>query len=252
MLPQKCINLYKYGHESCEKPPYFNGGFAEYIYLRPGTAILKIPNELSDEEVTPVNCSTSTVAACLDYSSFKSGDFVVVQGLRMLGINACAMAKDRGARWVVALDVDKNRLNMEKKFGADELINIQEITVDKIIYKNRGPDLVIEATGDPSMILFGLKLLRIGGSYSFLGTVSPGAYVEIDSYNIVSKQLTIQGIHNYNSRHLVQAMDFLSRGKNRYPLELTTHRFPLIETERALQLLANRGAVRPVIFPGMD
>lgn len=253
MLPQKCINLYKYGHESCEKAPYFNGGFAEYIYLRPGTAILKVPDELSDEEVTPINCSTSTVAACLDYSSFKSGDFVVVQGVGMLGINACAMLKDRGAGWVVAIDVDKNRLDMAQKFGADELINVQDNTIDRITYRGQNPDLVIEATGDPAMIPLGLKLLRIGGSYSLLGLVSPGAHVEIDGYTIVSKHLTIQGIHNYHTRHLVQALDFIYRAKNRFPFkELTTRHFPLAETEQALQLFANKEAVRPVIVPGMD
>ena len=42
--------------------PHFLGGFAEYCYILPGTWILKLPDELSDEEATPLNCGVATMA----------------------------------------------------------------------------------------------------------------------------------------------------------------------------------------------
>ena len=53
-MPQKCHGVRKYGHDLAEQDPHFLGGFAEYCYILPGTWILRLPDELSDEEATPL------------------------------------------------------------------------------------------------------------------------------------------------------------------------------------------------------
>lgn len=55
-MPQKSNGVRKYGHDLVEEDPHFLGDFAEYCYVVPGTGILKLPDELSDEEATPINC----------------------------------------------------------------------------------------------------------------------------------------------------------------------------------------------------
>ena len=35
-LMMKCRELTKYGHDSCDAAPHFNGGFAEYCYITSG------------------------------------------------------------------------------------------------------------------------------------------------------------------------------------------------------------------------
>ena len=62
-MPQKCHGLRKYGHDRADEDPHFVGGFAEYCYILPGTWILKLPDELSDEEATPLNCGVATMAS---------------------------------------------------------------------------------------------------------------------------------------------------------------------------------------------
>jgi threonine dehydrogenase-like Zn-dependent dehydrogenase len=47
------------------------------------------------------------------------GDTVVVQGLGLLGIYGCAIAKASGARKVIGLDAVSDRLQIAKNFGAD-------------------------------------------------------------------------------------------------------------------------------------
>ena len=49
-LMMKCRDLKKYGHDACDAPPHFLGGFAEYCYITPGTCVIKVPDNLSDEE----------------------------------------------------------------------------------------------------------------------------------------------------------------------------------------------------------
>ena len=84
-MPQKCQGVRKYGHDLAEEDPHFLGGFAEYCYILPGTWILKLPDELSDEEATPLNCGVATMAAVTEAADIALGDTVVVQGLGCSG-----------------------------------------------------------------------------------------------------------------------------------------------------------------------
>ena len=85
-------------------PSPFNGAYAEYYYLRAGHWVFKVPDELSDEMVTPVNCALSQVTFGLRQAGFQMGDTLVVQGAGGLGANACAVAKEMGADMVIAID----------------------------------------------------------------------------------------------------------------------------------------------------
>lgn len=255
-LPQKCINLFKYGHEASIEPPHFNGGFAEYIYLIPGTTIIKVPDHLTDKEVTPVNCATSTAAAGLDEIGLKAGDRVLVQGGGMVGLCAASLAKDLGAYQVVVLDAIHHRLEMVKRCGADVGINVinksEEELKEEVLSAFHGypPDVVVEATGIPKVVVSGIDYLRIGGSYLLLGLVSPDLMVTFDAHLLIKKFLKLVGVHNYGPQHLVAALRYVERNKDRYPFqELVTHEFSLEETSEALLLSESKEAIRPAIIP---
>ena len=42
-------------------PPYFNNAYGDYYYLRPNHYVYKLPDEISDDIATPVNCALSQV-----------------------------------------------------------------------------------------------------------------------------------------------------------------------------------------------
>src|SRR5881394_2417885 len=136
-MPQKCHGVRKYGHDLAEQDPHFLGGFAEYCYILPGTWILKLPDVLSDEEATPLNCGVATMASVTEAAEIALGDAVVVQGLGLLGLYGCAMAKARGARLVIGLDAVPGRLEVAKKFGADHTFNIKDMSDKEIVAKVR-------------------------------------------------------------------------------------------------------------------
>ncbi len=60
-MPQKSEGLRKYGHGLVSDDPHFIGGFADYCYILPGTGILKLPDDITDEEATPLNCGVATM-----------------------------------------------------------------------------------------------------------------------------------------------------------------------------------------------
>ena len=94
----------KYGQESALHPPHLLGGFGQLRYLLPGTGIALVPSELTDDEVAPVNCGVSTMAAVTEAAAIEPGDTVAVFGAGLLGLYGVAMARVKAADHVVAID----------------------------------------------------------------------------------------------------------------------------------------------------
>src|SRR5579872_55741 len=114
-LPQKCEQLFKYGHERITPAHPLSGGLAEFCHLARGTPVLRVPEALPDLVVCPVNCATATVAAAMRAAGGGRERAVLVQGAGMLGLTACAMASSQGAREIVASDVDPQRLALARR-----------------------------------------------------------------------------------------------------------------------------------------
>jgi D-arabinose 1-dehydrogenase-like Zn-dependent alcohol dehydrogenase len=95
-LMMKCLHLKKYGHDSCANPPHLQGGFAEYCYISPGTCVIKIPDNLTNEEVAPANCALATVSAGWDILKLRPFENVLILGAGALGIYAAALASHLG------------------------------------------------------------------------------------------------------------------------------------------------------------
>ena len=255
-MPQKSQGVRKYGHDLVEEDPHFLGGFAEYCYVVPGTGILKLPEELSNEEATPINCGVATMVCVTEATQIQMGDVVAIQGLGLLGLYGCAMAKTRGARLVIGLDAVADRLKVAKKFGADLTIDISGREEDDIVAQVRelappdGVDAVIEVCGVPAVVPAGMKMLRIGGRYTLAGLVNPDANVTVDANLFVKKWITLRGIHNYHPRHLIQALDFVVANRGRFPFkEIVDSKFKLDDLAEAFKRASERSVLRAAIVP---
>jgi alcohol dehydrogenase len=257
-MPQKCHGVRKYGHDLAAEDPHFLGGFAEYCYILPGTWILKLPEELSDEEATPLNCGVATMASVTEAAEIALGDAVVVQGLGLLGLYGAAMAKARGARCVIGLDAVASRLEVAKKFGADHVIDIARIPAQAVVDEVRalcrpdGADAVIEVCGVPDVIPQGLQMLRTGGRYVLGGLVNPDANVTIDANILLRRWITMRGIHNYHPRHLIQALDFVMANRKRFPFkDIVDAKFALKDLDAAFKKASERTVLRAAVVPGL-
>lgn len=256
-MPQKAAGLRKYGHDLVEEDPHFLGGFADYCFIQPGTGILKLPDEISDEEATPLNCGVATMISVTEAAEITMGDTVVVQGLGLLGLYGCAIAKARGAAKIIALDPVPQRLEMASKFGADVTIDVSKLDSNDLIKQVReavpsadGVDVVLEVCGVASVVPVGIQMLRIGGRYVLAGFVGPGANVELDAHDLVRKWITLRGIHNYHPRHLIQALDFVMTNRHRFPFkEIVDSRFKLEQLDDAFAKAANHTVLRAAVVP---
>lgn len=255
-MPQKCDGVRKYGHDRADDPPHFLGGFAEYCYILPGTGILRLPDALSDEEAAPLNCGVATMVGATEAAAIEIGDVVVIQGLGLLGIYGCAMAKARGARLVIGVDAVGARLEAARRFGADYIVDVggkdssQLIDAVRALALPDGVDVVIEVCGVPAAVQSGVDMLRIGGRYVLAGMVNPESYVTVDANTLVRRWITLRGIHNYHPRHLIQALDFVMANRGRFPFrELVDSKFRLEELDTAFKKAAECSVLRAAIVP---
>ena len=256
-IRQKCTSLFKYGHESIEVEPALNGGFAEYVCLVPGTTILRIPDELDDATVVFANCSLATMAAAIRMLEVQAGETVLVQGAGLLGLCACALCSAREARVVLVTDVSEERLGEARRFGATHTLNVSDLADEefgaaaKDIAGEYGFDAAIEACGQPAAITQGLEALRIGGRYLWAGCVFPGAMLQLDAYQITTRLINIQGLHNYAPEDLKTALNFLSGEGRRFPFDtVVAKEYPLAEIEQAVEEAKARKDVLRIAVKG--
>ncbi|HEY8491197.1 MAG TPA: zinc-binding dehydrogenase [Dehalococcoidia bacterium] len=224
--------------------PGFTGAYAEYYYLRPGHFVYKVPDDLPDEMVAPVNCALSQVIFGLNQAGLRFGDTIVIQGAGGLGINATAVARDMGADRVIVIDAVPARLELAKRFGADEVVSLQEYPepmarIAKVmeLTQGRGADVVAEFVGLPSAIPEGLAMTRPGGTYLEIGNISIGQTATLDpAAQLVFGSKKIVGVVMYEPWVIPAALDFLVRNRSRYPFDqVVSHKFPLEQIDEAFQ-----------------
>jgi threonine dehydrogenase-like Zn-dependent dehydrogenase len=235
---------------SIEEYPYCNGGFADYFYLFPGHFVFKAPDDLSDEALTPLNCALAQVVYGLQKGGVRMGDAVVIQGAGGLGLYAVAVAKEMGAGLVIAIDGVPARLEMAKQCGADYVLDITQLQdpqervarVKELTGYRGGADVVVEVVGYPQVVPEGLEMLRRGGTYVEIGNIWPGSTVTLDMSRILFGTTTIVPTAHYDPYVLVQALDFLTRTKDKYPLtRIASHKFPLERIAEAFEVAEWRG-----------
>jgi threonine dehydrogenase-like Zn-dependent dehydrogenase len=221
--------------------PYFIGTFADYYYVTPRQPVFKVPDELSDDVLGPVNCAMGTVTQGLTVAGVHEGQSVVIQGAGGLGLTATAMAKDMGADRVIVLDRLENRLRLAEEFGADSTINIEEYKTPESriqrvreLTRGRGADVVMELVGYAPLLPEGIAMLTNGGTFVEIGLYFSGQTVPFDPSTLVLTGKRIVGSVMYRPILMATIVDFLVRTRHKFPFHtLVSHTFRLADVNEA-------------------
>ena len=248
--PQKSEALYKYGHEQMNDTYQLNGGFASHCHLRKNTTLFKLPKNLSNLEAAPLNCTHATIAGALRLAGDLNNKNILVNGVGMLGLSACAMAKEEGAKNVWSQDIDSKKATNSLKFGAKKTFIYGEGEISPAVNAEGGIDVIIETSGNPEAIEYCLKLLGIGGTLVLVGSVFSQRDLTINGEYLVRNLLTIKGLHNYIPEDLATAINFMEKAHLKYPFEsLVGKTFSLQELDEAFASAQNGGYYRIGILP---
>lgn len=201
----------------------------------------------------PMTCVTNIVRA----AEQKMGDKIAVIGCGFMGLMVIAGLKNRALGDLVAIDLDDNRLEMAKKYGATKTINPRNCDPEEAAYEitnGRMFDCIVEITGSLRGLQTALSVAKIAGRGKIL---TPSVYskkevwTEEMAYNMMYRSPIIHVVHPWYTNEYMHTLNIAvdAYAKGIYPTdELISHRIPFEKTQEGFELLANS---RPDFIKGI-
>jgi threonine 3-dehydrogenase len=225
-----------------------DGCYAEFIKL-PKRQVLKLPKSLTPEYGACLDSMGNAVHAVS--KGDVSGKTVLVVGCGPIGLFSIRVAFALGATRVYASDISPYRLDMARKAGATQVFDAKNTIVSqelKTLTDGLGVDVVLEMSGSGPGLDDAFKGLKLGGTVVLLGI--PKGRVEIDiTSNIIFKEAKVLGV---NGREMFQTwflmLELLESGKLDIDF-IITHRFPLEEFGKAIELIAQGNSGKILLEP---
>jgi L-iditol 2-dehydrogenase len=246
-----CERLEDYGNSlHCAPAPHLFGGWAEYMYLLPGTPIFRVPDDLPDEVavLTEIMAVTHGVEKALSVIGMSGGDrfggSIAVLGAGPLGLCHLIKAKLLGAGTIIATDRFASRLRAAEAFGATTTMASDDTDAAERIARvrektgGRGPDIVLSCSGVPETFVEALRMVRMGGVVVEAGTfVDMGPVAINPNADICTKNVTAIGIGGETATSYLPAMRLMAANLKRLPLEkFVSHRFGLDRAQEAVEV----------------
>ena len=243
-----CLN---YGHRGVHSHYGHTeqGAYAEYV-VHNIRSVFKLPEGMS-YDLGAVTDPASIALHCANRAGIFSGANVAVIGPGPVGILAAEAARALGASRVVVAARGERKKIVEKfgyeVFDTEELEGIDERFRE--MFPN-GVDRVLDAAGTTTTVPMAIKMLARGGRCSTVGI--PNTEACIPMAPLVLDELELVGSRAV-SGEMQATLDFIQDGRIR-AADIITHRFPLEEFARALEVTDKRidGAMKVLIDMSID
>jgi threonine 3-dehydrogenase len=170
-----------------------NGCFAEYVSM-PASNIWPVSKDIPDKYAAvfdPLGNAMHTVM--IEPVAFKD---VLITGAGTIGLFSIPIAKANGANKVIVVEPNLMKRNLAHELGADLVLDPSESDIkDKILNftEGYGPEILLEMSGNNSVLDLGLDVISNGGSVSLLG-INGGDVTLNLSERVIFKGIALHGI----------------------------------------------------------
>jgi threonine dehydrogenase-like Zn-dependent dehydrogenase len=219
-----------------------DGAFAPYL-LAPQQALFRISRDVPRDDAVlfePLACVVGSVVR----APIQAGDNVVIIGAGPMGLLFAQMYQLLGAGKIIVADITPFRLNFAKELGMDEVFNPTKIDLPEAVHAltGLGADVVVDAVGNQLGIA--IELARRAGQVIAFG-LRPHDNPLINQYTITRYDLTIHGTF-VGLKPFVQTIQLLESGRLQ-PSKLITHRVPLSELSRGVELMRSGQGMKVIV-----
>ena len=231
------------GHDKGHRANGFttDGGFAEYAVNHVNT-LVRVPPAMSDEEATLI-VTAGTATYGLDVlGGLIAGQSLAVIGPGPIGLMAVGVAKALGAAPVILIGTrrDRSRLDIGRRFGADEIVTVEEgdpVDAVRRFTRGRGVDYAMECSGAPKAVNQAAYMVSRGGRICLAAFAHEPVLVDVA--HLVSNNIYVFGIRGEGRSATRRAAALMA--ERRFPAKLVhTHTFPLAEVPTAIRYAAER------------
>ncbi|HUN97505.1 MAG TPA: zinc-binding dehydrogenase [Bradyrhizobium sp.] len=211
-----------------------DGGHAPYLKV-PANTLVPLPDELSFEAGAAISCGTGTAYNALIRLNLSARHTVAIFGQGPVGLSATQLARAMNAR-VIALDVNSQRLQRAREFGAYALINPDKddaVEALRELTHGVGVDCSLETSGVSSARVCAVRATKIWGVCCFVGE---GGDVTINvSQDMIRRQMTIVASWTFSTVGQAECASFIAeRGID--VGQIYTNRWPLDQAAEAYRL----------------
>ena len=210
-----------------------DGAFAEYIVMPAGNLWPHL-SEIDLDVASIFDPFGNAVHVATQYRLVAED--VLITGAGPIGLMASIVARHNGARFTVVTDVSDYRLELARKIGVTEAVDVRTTRLRDVQQKlgmKEGFDVGFEMSGVPSAMREMIGSMAHGGRIAVLGL--PDHEFPIDWSEVVFKMLTIRGVYGRQIFETWYQMSvFVQSGLDISPV--ITHRFPYTEYEEAFRI----------------
>ena len=193
---------------SCDEYRH-HGAFAEYVAV-PAHLLHRLPDAVTFEQAAMVE-PMSVALHAVRRSDLRGGETAAVIGVGMVGMLVVQCLRALGCERVIAIDIDRDRLELAGKLGASLTLDAEDLGEQIADYtQGRGADLAFEVVGVTSTLQTAIECVSRGGRIVLVGNIEPR--VELPLQDVVTGELTLVGTCA-SAGEIPECLDLLASGR---------------------------------------
>ncbi|NER99474.1 MAG: alcohol dehydrogenase catalytic domain-containing protein [Symploca sp. SIO1B1] len=249
-----CFFCHRQEYSLCPNLVFNNGTFAEYLKIPSAIVqhnLLALPDDLDNALASltePLACVLHGVAS----SNVQAADRVVVIGDGAIGLMFTAVLAQKSAAEVLLFGGHDQRLQIGEQLGASRTFNHHNLKDVPGLVRNLtdgwGADIVIEATGVPSVWEMAIACGRPGATINLFGGCPRDTTITVSTEELHYSSLTLKGVFHNTPTFVREALSLLASRVIPFELLISDHR-PLKDLEQVFEDMKNRQSIKVAIEP---
>jgi alcohol dehydrogenase len=202
-------------------------------------SLILVPTGADEDALVMVSDILPTGFECgVLKGNVQPGDTIAIVGAGPVGLAALMTAQFFSPAVSIVIDVDDNRLEVAKKFGATNVINSADgkaVAAVMALTSNRGVDVAIEAVGVPATFGICQDIVAAGGHLANIGVHGHSVELKMDTLWSRNITLTTRLVDAVTTQMLLRTV--LSTKLS--PRKLITHEFAMGDMLKAYDVFGN-------------
>ena len=246
----KCVYCRKQMYSHCTTGGWIlgnsiDGTQAEFVRIpHADTSLYPISEGADEEALVMLSDILPTGFECgVLNGKVQPGSVVAIIGAGPIGLAALLTAQFYSPAEIIMIDLDDNRLEVAKRFGATATINSGDgkaVATIMTLTKGRGVDTAIEAVGIPTTFVMCQEIIAPGGVIANIGVHGAKADLHLEKLWDRNISITTRLVDTVSTPMLMNVM----QSHKLDPKLLITHRFTFDQILEAYDTFANAAKTR--------
>ena len=247
----KCFFCQRREYSLCPNLTWNNGTFAEYMKI-PAPIVQHNLLQIPDQVPSVLAAMTEPLACVLhgiSRSQVKPHDRVVVLGDGAIGLMFVAVLSEYTE--VILWGGNDKRLEIGEKLGAARTFNYHQVTdipnTVRELTDGWGADVVIEATGIPSVWEKAIACARPGATVNLFGGCPKDTTITVNTEQLHYSEITIKGVFHNTPEYVKYALSLIASGTISFDLLISEQR-PLQDLEQVFMDMKARKVIKVAMY----